>query len=183
MKEKDLTPLRTYRYNPGEAITLEELKDALEAVYETTGYKLGFGKRIVKTDGLFKTNPDALVVYNSEHMNDYFEFVFYFTENKRFAELQMRVGGKSKQAKHDIFAKEVKVFNGSAIKGIARGVMVGGSFGAGMAVGSIAGSAIGGSVRLIRKGINALLRDEEAYKAELEFYEIIIAATDQRLAV
>lgn len=37
-------------------------------------------------------------------------------------------------------------------------------------VGAVVGSTIGGSVRLIAKGVKALLRDQEAYQKELGFY-------------
>ena len=46
--------------------------------------------------------------------------------------------------------------------------------GAGVAV----GAAIGGSVRLVAKGVKALLRDKDAYERERGFYELVLGLGD-----
>ena len=182
MKEKTLGELRTYRFQKSDTFSLTQLQDLLSGGFDQVGCKCVFSTDVVRTDGLFKENPSCLVISSAEHGTDYFNFVCYMQAQKKYNLLYVKVGGKSRQAKYDVFAKNVKVFDGGIRKGIATGFMAGGSTGAAFAIGSIVGGSVRGAAKLIGKGLNALMRDKEAYEEELSYYYAVISAIDYSLS-
>jgi hypothetical protein len=183
MKEQTLSPLRTYRFSKDDGFTLAQLRELFSINFERNGCACDFLVDEVQTKGLLKENPPCLVISSSEHGKDYFTFVCYKEETRTHTLLYIKVGGKSKQAKYDIFAKNVKVFNGSVHKGVLAGIRRGDGYGMGMVIGSVVGGALGGTARLIGKGVNALLRDKEAYQEELAYYDQVISIIDESLSV
>lgn len=53
------------------------------------------------------------------------------------------------------------------------GAFRGGAFGTGFAVGSAVGGIVGGSVKLMAKGVAAMMRDDAALSREKEWYELM----------
>lgn len=177
IKEKSLSPLRTYRYPKNSGVQVEQVCNKLEQVFYDAGFNVCFESNMIKPDALFSSSFPCMVMKNAEHMNDYFYYVFYVNGDS----LYVSVGGTSKQAKHDIFAKQVKVMDGGASRVLKeanqyRGIdkVVAGAAG-------LAGAAIGSSVRLVAKGVNSILRDKQAYERELEYYAQVLEILDHSI--
>lgn len=120
---RDFRP--TYRFENGENISLETIKNALTAEFEEHGVPVEFREDWVRSGGLFnKKMEDCLIMYHPEHQHDYFNFCIRVQHQGSMAYVAVNDFGSSKQmdkfsraeyAKQDRKGKDLSYQIGSMI--------------------------------------------------------------------
>ena len=176
-KSKDFTELRNWTLNYDDKVAISDLKAAFEELTRAADITVSF--RDIKIDN----NLPAISIgslTNSKYMGIY----VYCRSNM----IVMALEGKGEQIKSSdlekLFYKAAGTVAG--VYGVyqkSRTFMR--RFGAGATASALGagasvavGAAIGGSVRLVAKGVKALLRDQAAYDREMGFYELVLGLGD-----
>lgn len=176
-KSKDFTELRNWTLSNDVEVTINDLKEAFEELTRAADIPV-FIMDIEIDNSLPAINIRSTL--NSNYMGIY----VYCNSNM----VGMALEGKGEQIKapelEKLFYKAVGtvagVYDGyQKSKNIMRRFGVSGTASALGAGASVAvGAAIGGSVRLVAKGVKALLRDKDAYEREMGFYELVLGLGD-----
>lgn len=176
-KSKDFTELRNWTVGDDIKVTIADIKSIFEEMIHAIKADI-YIRNITIDDSL-----PAIALHSSSNSN--YMGVYVYLHNNLVG---MALEGKSEQIKaHELeklFYRAAGVVSGvhnsyKQTKNImarfgARGT--GASIGAG--VGVAAGAVIGGSVRLVAKGVKALLRNQEAYDREMGFYNLALGLGD-----
>lgn len=166
------TPIRFYGIDRNDDTTLEVLKSDIESIIEAAGLQ-------IHTADVTVNGHSAVALvhnYNSTYMPVY----SYFTSDSGTFGLMTAVQGRGYQTNASdlgkLFYKSVSPWGKIKIKAsigssmathFGYSVRAGGAFGG---IAAITGMAIGGGIRLAAKGVKALLRDNDAYQKEMDFY-------------
>ena len=176
-KSKDFTELRNWTLGDDIKVTISDIKSIFEEMIHAI--KADIYIRNITIDG----SLPAIALHSSSNSN-YMDIYVYLHNNL----VGMALEGKGEQIKaqelEKLFYKAAGIVSGvhnsyKQTKNImarfgVRGT--GASIGAG--VGVAAGAVIGGSVRLVAKGVKALLRNQEAYDREMGFYNLALGLGD-----
>lgn len=191
-KTEDFTRLRLWYFDETDEISCDSIKasfkDLIGALEDVS--MAVCDDFIDAKQTLGESEYPAVKVYhkNAEYMPVY---IISFEQGSNIY-VSMGVAGKGEQVKAEELEKlyvraagsvsntYAKIKNGiRAGRNLDRrfgGTGTGGAIGAG--IGTVAGAAIGGSIRLAAKGLKALLRDREAYEREMGFYSSVISMGD-----
>ncbi|MCM1178616.1 MAG: hypothetical protein NC347_00020 [Clostridium sp.] len=99
IKDTELREFRpTVRYQNGEGITLETVRDAINECAMGMGIPIAFTSDQVKSGGMFNSSlEDCLVMYHPEHEKDYFRFCIRVRRQGLYAFVSINDFGQSKQ--------------------------------------------------------------------------------------
>ena len=171
IKEKDLYEVTAWNYNPDPDFHLADIKEALESVIQGNDYLAGVQYEKISAGSVFSAKEyDCIKLYNPQHQTDYFYYCILLSKERNADVVSVYLAGKSTQMKMDDYLKNTKAFDGTISRSIGAGILKGGSFGVGMAVGGAAAGLTKAGIRGISKGIAALTRDKEALAREESWY-------------
>lgn len=176
-KSKDFTELRNWTLNGSAKVNIEELKEIFEELV------IAATLPVYIVDIEIDDNLPAFKIKSSS--NSSYMGVYVYCKSQVVG---MALEGKGEQIKapelEKLFYKAAGTVAG-LYDGYHKGRNVMHRFGVGGMTGSLAagagvavGAAIGGSVRLISKGVKVLLRDQEAYDKEMAFYNLALGIGD-----
>ena len=176
-KSKDFTELRNWTLSNDVEVTINDLKEAFEELTRAADIPVSI------IDIEIDNSLPAIKIRSTLNSN-YMGIYVYCNSNM----VGMALEGKGEQIKapdlEKLFYKAVGtvagVYDGyQKSKNIMRRFGVSGTASAlGAGAGVAVGAAIGGSVRLVAKGVKALLRDKDAYEREMGFYELVLGLGD-----
>lgn len=179
LEEKKLIPFSDSIPINGE-VKLEDIKARLEDIVAEFGVDCGIGVGDVSTGGFFSTHySPCVILQHPKYANDYFGYCITVNTNPQMSIAKIYNFGKSKQMGKEACVNNTKVFSGNGARSVAVGAFRGGAVGTAFAVGGLVGSAVGGSARLIKKGIAAITMDGAALEQEKNWYSIINAVLQQ----
>lgn len=117
--ERDLVEdyrfINRLRFRDGSSVNLVNLQQALQEECDGNGIPVAFRSDILKTGGLFnKQSEEVLVLYNTQHPNDYLQFLIRVTHQGKYAFLDVFKVGSSKNFRN---------YNKAAGGSIARGLL------------------------------------------------------------
>lgn len=174
---KDFTELRNWTLSNDVEVTINDLKEAFEELTRAADIPVSI------IDIEIDNSLPAIKIRSTLNSN-YMGIYVYCNSNM----VGMALEGKGEQIKapdlEKLFYKAVGtvagVYDGyQKSKNIMRRFGVSGTASAlGAGAGVAVGAAIGGSVRLVAKGVKALLRDKDAYEREMGFYELVLGLGD-----
>lgn len=168
-----ISVMNTVRYANGRSITDWIIQSSLKKKIQQYGIRADIDTCEI-TSGIFGgEEKSGIALIHPDHINDYYKFCIVRNMVGSTCTVDVYTYGQSRNIKHEEYAENVKVFNGSGTRGAALGLFTGGAFGAGVAAGSIVGGVLGAGARAIGKGINALMRDSAGLEAEQAWYNAI----------
>ncbi len=99
--EKDLVEdfrfIDRLRFRDGSNVNLVNLQEALQDECDSNGIPVAFRSDTLKTGGLFnKQTEEVLVLYNTQHPSDYYQFLIRVTHQGKYAFLDVFKVGSSK---------------------------------------------------------------------------------------
>lgn len=161
------------RFTNAQQATLEQLKEAFKAKREEYGLNALIRVTTVNEGG-FRNRPvcECLTIFHPDHEYDYYNFVVTRHAQGNTAVFQVYTAGDSTNLNREAFSQNPRVFDGTGSRNAMGGILRGGAFGVGAAVGSVAGSALSAGIRGIAKGVNAMLRDPMALMQEQDWYDL-----------
>lgn len=85
------------RFPDGNGVNLVNLQERLQDECDSNGIPVAFRSDVLKTGGLFnKQTEEVLVLYNTQHPNDYLQFLIRITHQGKYAFLDVYKVGSSK---------------------------------------------------------------------------------------
>ncbi len=160
----------TIRFLDASEARMEQLESN---IYDAADY---FGAPIELSEGKIECSGDSIpcvVLSHPEYEDDFYCFCISRKEQGKTCVFQIYLMGKSKQIKRRDFCNRIRIFDGTGGEYFKLGLFRGGYFGAGLAIGGLAGGAVNGSIKAVAKGIGLLGLDKEQLAAELEWYDQI----------
>ena len=138
----------------GESITLEEVRQRLGTHAEKHGLKIALSTEQIKTGGMLNSKTDnCLVMYNPEHVKDYFHFCIRIRQKGSCSYILVEQFGQSKQMdkayRREIAKQGVKDYFRAGAEDY-------------QAIGRSIGAAIGGALGSIGKS-KSKLEEEKVY--------------------
>lgn len=170
------------RFMNGSDITYDAIKYALEEVIEKYGIEAAVEDATLYGGGLFSKEESCLALVNPQHRNDYFKFCILRKDSGKTCVVDVYSFGQSKNIKHEDFAANTHVFDGSGVAGTVGGMLTGGAIGAGFAIGSAVTGVAKAGFKAVAKGINALMRDPEALEEENAWYSAVYSIFNEVIA-
>lgn len=170
------------RFMNGNDVTYAEIKAALEEVIENYGIEAVVEEATLYGGGLFSKEESCLALVNPNHRNDYYKFCIVRRDAGKTCTVDVYSFGQSKNIKHEDFAANTRVFDGSGAMGTVGGMLAGGAIGAGFAIGSAVTGVAKAGFKAVAKGINALMRDPEALEQENAWYSAVYAVFNEVIA-
>ena len=167
------------RYMNGSGITYSAIKQALDEVIGKYGINAVVEEATLYGGGLFSKEESCLALVNPSHRNDYFKFCILKKEIGNTCTVDVYSFGQSKNIKHEEFAANTRVFDGSGAMGAVGGMLTGGAIGAGFAIGSAVTGVAKAGFKAVAKGINALMRDPQALEEENAWYSAVYAVFNE----
>lgn len=161
------------RYMNGSDITYDAIKQALDEVIENYGIDAVVEEATLYGGGLFSKEESCLALVNPNHRNDYFKFCIVKKDAGKTCTVDVYSFGQSKNIKHEEFAANTHIFDGSGASGAVAGMFRGGAVGAGFAIGSAVGGVAKAGFKAVAKGISALMRDPQALEEENAWYSAV----------
>jgi len=161
------------RYMNGSDITYNAIKAALDEVIEKYGIDAVVEEATLYGGSLFAKEESCLALVNPNHRNDYFKFCIVKKDAGKTCTIDVYTFGQSKNIKHEEFAANTHIFDGSGTSGAVAGMFRGGAIGAGFAIGSAVGGVAKAGFKAVAKGINALMRDPQALEEENAWYSAV----------
>ena len=161
------------RYMNGSDITYAAIKQALDEVIENYGIDAVVEEATLYGGGLFSKEESCLALVNPNHRYDYFKFCIVKKDAGKTCTVDVYSFGQSKNIKHEEFAANTRVFDGSGTMGTVGGMLAGGAVGAGFAIGSAVTGVAKAGFKAVAKGINALMRDPQALEEENAWYSAV----------
>ena len=151
-------------------VTYESIKNALEFAIKKYEIPAVVEDAVFNSGGFLSKGDNCIAILHPDHRTDYFKYCIFKASVGTTCTIDLYAYGKSKNIAQESFAENTKIFDGQGRKDVIDGIRKGGYFGAGYAIGgAIAGVAATG-IKVVAKGVNALLRDTQALEEEKAWY-------------
>lgn len=177
-KTKDLVLLRQWYFDESEVFSIKDVKELFQNAIEEAVLHVAIIDEIITSGGFFSSDTIpafGIRCLDCSQYSPYMDILVYTYTDKGIPLIEMAIAGKGQQIKAtelgELFIRisATRNFIGAVgVGGIAAKLLTG--HGIAGTVGAGIGAAMSGGFKLAKKGVKALIRDQEAYDKEMTFY-------------